>query len=221
MSARLRRPATARALGAFSLLGVAACVGLIAATGDPLSADDGTMLFVVCAFAAAGFVVARKQPLNPIGWLFLVAADCIAVFVVASFYAVLDFRHHGGRLPLGRVALALEPAWTLGVVCIALAVLLFPHGRLPSPRWRRAAQLEVLLGCWYGLVWSVAEAALPAGPGFKVDSVGNPAGRWPGFSGTAGGAAWLAAPFVVALSFAFVARQAVAWRRSSGSIASS
>ena len=53
----------------------------------------------------------------------------------AASYALLAYRL-GHRLPFGAVALLLEYSWAPASVLLGLAILLFPDGRLPSPRWR-------------------------------------------------------------------------------------
>ena len=55
----------------------------------------------------------------------------------ASFYAVADYRFHHGGLPLDWVAGLAQQGWAPTIVLAGLAVLLFPDGALPSPRWRR------------------------------------------------------------------------------------
>jgi hypothetical protein len=55
-------------------------------------------------------------------------------------------------LPLGPAALLLYQAWLPAVALFPLAILLFPDGRLPSPRWR-----WVLSG-------STAPGTTPTGP---------------------------------------------------------
>ena len=55
---------------------------------------------------------------------------------VASSYSVLDYRLHAGRLSAGWLAVLLQPTWAPAIVCAGLSVMLFPDGRLPSPRLR-------------------------------------------------------------------------------------
>jgi hypothetical protein len=53
------------------------------------------------AIAAAGLVVARRQPRNPIGWLLLGCVIVVGLGGIAARYAVLDYRldHHGRISP--------------------------------------------------------------------------------------------------------------------------
>jgi hypothetical protein len=85
-------------------------------------------------YAAVGFVVARRQPGNPIGWILITFIVVFLLSGVAGGYAALYYRfgHHG--LPLAPVAELLTPLW-------APALLLFPVVILLSRTagWRRGA----------------------------------------------------------------------------------
>ena len=102
--------------------------------------------FVGMAFLIVGVLIAARRPGNPIGWLYLVAATFISfggAGNVAEQYAYYALVGHPGSLP--------APEWMLwaGQVMLSFAfpgvlffsVLLFPDGRLPSPRWRPLAFL--------------------------------------------------------------------------------
>jgi signal transduction histidine kinase len=70
----------------------------------------------------------------------------IAFFVLASAYAVTGVAAHPGTLPAARLAGTLsECGFALVAFLIAFMLLLFPGGRLPSPRWRLVAAAGVLL----------------------------------------------------------------------------
>src|SRR6267143_3873598 len=101
-------------------------------------------LWIVMALAASGLVgalIVSAHPRHPIGWMFCAAP----LFFVASFitrqYAILALVVAPGTLPFGQ-AMAWFGFW-LEIPAIALFVLflplLFPDGRLPSPRWRPVA----------------------------------------------------------------------------------
>ena len=56
---------------------------------------------------------------------------------VARLYLVLDYREHGGRLPLGAAVIVWRGTWTIFPFLLVFpAIALFPDGRL-SPRWRK------------------------------------------------------------------------------------
>jgi hypothetical protein len=212
----LTPPRVSLALGGLTAVAVAAGCLLTVLAHDLRASFDGVLLLIVAIVAAVGLVVARRQPSNPIGWMLLVASMFFACYAVAVLYTVLDYHEHGGRLPLGRVALAAEPSWVPGFVLLGLAVALFPDGRLASRRWRVPLIVYVSAGAWFSSLWSLSLATLHVGAGFDVDEVGNYLGEQGGFSGAAAGIGWAAAPVVLLLLIAFVMRQAATWRRATG-----
>src|SRR5580658_10776368 len=93
----------------------------------------GTVAALVCL--AVGFVVARRQPASPIGWLLLGWSLLTPVVGIALLYSVLDYRIHRGTLPFGPVAVLLESGEFGIAVLAALTVLLFPDGRSQPLFW--------------------------------------------------------------------------------------
>jgi len=103
--------------------------------------DGHTVLGIGCLdriyLAAVGLVVAWYRPRNPIGWLMLALAVYVVFTIDGGLYNVLNYRL-GDRLPLAPVVLLVYHATTPMLAVIPLMILLFPDGRLPSPRWRWA-----------------------------------------------------------------------------------
>ena len=135
------------------------------------------------AFGVIGLVVAWHQPRNPVGWLLFGVSFFVTMQSDASAVSVLDYRLHRD-VPLGRLAVLLQPTWAPGIVCAALSVLLFPDGRLPSPRWRRPLWLFLAVaGVWQLGAFAIAVSAI-FGHKILVDSSGNalqnshPHGNW-------------------------------------------
>lgn len=89
------------------------------------------------SFGVCGTIVAWQRPGNPIGWLFL--ADGIGHATTAAAAPIgLAVRNADGPLVLGRLVSTLASwswPWSIALF-LPLALLLFPDGRLPSPRWR-------------------------------------------------------------------------------------
>ena len=117
---------------------LAVLVVLLAAGVFPLSLLAGQSLLSnasqVVTFlpvAAVGFLVARHQPRNPIGWLLLACATAPLLSADATLYVWLVYRL-GHRLPLGPVAVLLAMTWTILFLTLPLVILLFPDGKLPS-----------------------------------------------------------------------------------------
>ncbi len=106
-------------------------------------ADAFTFTPVLLAFAVVGAFVAGRRPRNPIGWLFLAEGLAFAAGVATSAYAA-DATRFGAASAVANWAewLGAIPG-ELGFL-FALAILVFPDGRLPSRRWRPLAWLLVL-----------------------------------------------------------------------------
>jgi hypothetical protein len=141
-------------------------------------------LLLPLAFGAIGAVVAQHQPRNPVGWLLLGVALFFTINGVASVYSVLDYRRHGGRLPGGWIAVLLQPTWAPAIVCAGLSVMLFPDGRLPSPRLRWPLRLLLAVGALWQLgAFAIAVSAITT-HNIHVDSGGDllqinhPHGAW-------------------------------------------
>jgi asparagine N-glycosylation enzyme membrane subunit Stt3 len=90
-------------LGVLIILLCAALVLLAAAAHEAQS--DIAVVIIMVSLAAVGVVVARRQPGNPLGWMFLALRALSALGVAAGAYAVLSYRL-GHHLPLRDVAVA-------------------------------------------------------------------------------------------------------------------
>jgi hypothetical protein len=211
---RLASPATALALGCLVVLLAAALVPLsIMARGNPFE-TTGIGLGIAVPFAAVGIVVARRLPRNPIGWLMLAPSLLFLVGIDAGAYDVIDYRL-GGHLPGGPVAVTLYQSWVLLLALLPLVVLLFPDGRLPSPRWRWPLRAYVALGAGFAASLTAVAVATMIEHGIHVDAIGQLTVFDHGSVGWSGATA---VTFVLFLGFwvAFAARQVVSWRRATG-----
>ncbi|GAA3141661.1 hypothetical protein GCM10017687_68030 [Streptomyces echinatus] len=113
---------------------------------------------VAClAYAFPGFVITRRRPRNPIGWLLLVSGFGAALDALAHAYAL----HAIPRDLPGATLAAWSSNWAFVVDLFPLYFLLlfFPDGRLPSVRWRIAAWF--VGGCG---VWALLFSAFVPGP---------------------------------------------------------
>jgi hypothetical protein len=186
------------ALVAWSLFGLSAALllaGVILAIADPHSGgpadpssagptlDDrvasGAVAFAIfeavifSVLAGAGAIVAARRPRNPIGWLFGVAALCLAVLMLGdALYWHAAFGDPGPH-PTAEVALWFENwAWIPALVALfSLVPLLFPTGAPPSPSWRFVGWVAGTTG----IVTLVATAFSP-GPLQNTGWVTNPVG---------------------------------------------
>jgi hypothetical protein len=132
---RARRPAAAWALAGLVLVLGAALIPLALTAGQNPLAAGGPQIAVAVSFAAVGLVVARHRPANPIGWLMLGLAVGLLIYADTGLYDVIGYRL-GHRLPLAPAVLFLYQVTEPMLGLLPLIILLFPDGRLPSPRWR-------------------------------------------------------------------------------------
>ena len=111
-------------------------------------------------FALVGFVVARRQPRNPIGWTLLGVAGFFVLSADAGLYLILDYRVHHGGLPFGPVAVLLQPGWAPAIV-LRRAGTPLPDGRLPASRWRWGVWGYLAVGAfWWAGALVVATGAI-------------------------------------------------------------
>ncbi|GAA1576898.1 hypothetical protein GCM10009789_33060 [Kribbella sancticallisti] len=103
-------------------------------------------------FASCGAVIAWHRPSNPIGWLFI--ADGLAHATTAFGAPLSQVLYDSGAPPtLQRVsATVIMWSWPWAIALfLPLALLLFPDGRLVSPRWRPVVIATVLTAPLFAL----------------------------------------------------------------------
>jgi signal transduction histidine kinase len=97
------------------------------------------------AYAVAGTLIARRQPSNPIAWLFFAMAIFLISGLTATEYGVHALVVDPGSLPAPEVVLALaEPTPMLFSVGLILLLYLFPTGSTSGRLWRVAMWITVL-----------------------------------------------------------------------------
>jgi hypothetical protein len=124
---------------------------------------------------AVGMLVAVRRPGNPLGWLMLGCGILFSLDAGSVAYSVLDYQHHHGTLPLGRLAVALQPGWAGGLVLTAGALWLYPDGHLPRGRGRRVGGTLWAAGLLFGAVMFVPWVIAAAARTVRVDANGTPA----------------------------------------------
>ncbi len=173
-SARGRRSWLRRLAGGLGALAVAEVViagGFTLGVGwswaDALEAFGATNATIGVAFAVCGAIIAWHRPRNPIGWLF--AADGLGHATAAFAPPVVQaLQDGGGPLGLQRTLTTLfvySWPWSIGLF-LPLALLLFPDGRPPSPRWRPVVIAVVVTAPLF--VLEMGAAPQPAGPSLPV-----------------------------------------------------
>ena len=126
---------------------VSLVVGLILAGANGSFQQDPTnqamLLLGFSAFMVVGALIVAHRPGNAIGWIFSAIALLAFTGQLANEYATYAYVTRPGSLP-GAILAAWYASWSWFVV-VALALvftpLLFPTGRLLSPRWRPVAWL--------------------------------------------------------------------------------
>jgi MFS family permease len=199
------------AFGALAVLSFAA--------GIPLSvlSDQAANLVIAGVIglpsAAIGVLITRRQPGNPLGWLFLVSAVCQFIGTDGGGYALLAY-HFGHHLPLASVALALDQIWGPSLVVFAVSILLFPDGRL-SRFWRWVFRVYAVAFATLLVATAVAVAGALAAHPVRVDENGGlaavdyPVGWFNAVQG-------MILVLILGLSVSFIVRQALSWRRATG-----
>jgi signal transduction histidine kinase len=173
------RGATAAVWVSVTVLSLAGAVLTVMALGDLVTSDAVSNLGAAPAavlYATLGALIVRRAG-NLIGWFLLGVGACYAVMASASAYAVLGITHPG-TLPAPELV-GLLAEWTFVPVFAALGfmLLLFPTGRLPSPRWRPIVWLGLLATAlaMIGFVVHPRLVVLPA-PGGESLAFPNPLG---------------------------------------------
>jgi hypothetical protein len=166
--------------------------------------------------AAVGWVIARHRPRNPIGWLLLAAAACAVLTDAAQLYVWLVYRL-GHHLPLGPAAVLLAFTWFTAYMTLPVAILLFPDGVLPSPRWRWVLRAYLAVTGFLLVSVYAAVVSLTVAHDVRLDASGD----LTALDHPSGGLVWLTSvhtviyPIMVAFWLSFVARLLLSWRRAS------
>jgi hypothetical protein len=98
-------------------------------------------------FSTVGAVIApRLSPKNPIGWLFCATGLFFGMSHFSAQYSRYALLTASGSPPAGEAAAwASSWVWVPGLGFAVFLLLLFPDGRLPSPRWSWFFWLGLLL----------------------------------------------------------------------------
>jgi hypothetical protein len=215
----LTSPVSVLVLSGLLLVLIAVDAPLARLAHQSINASSGSSpVWYTGAVGVLGFVLAWRRPRNPLGWMFLAVAVFLTLSEDASFYSVADYRLHHGGLPLGWVAVLAQPGWAPALALGGLAVLLFPDGALPSPRWRPVLWVYLAMaGLWMAGAEAVSVGAV-AGHDVRVD----PGGNLLGLGSTTGPYGWFGVvedvffPVLAACWLAALAAQAASYHRSSG-----
>jgi hypothetical protein len=110
-------------------------------SGTEVSPSHLFALAIPIVFALVGPLIASRQPRNPLGWLFCWIAIAAALAVFSRGYVEYWLDGNGGSRSLAETAAWYHDiSWIPFVLPAAtFLILLFPDGRLLTPRWRPVA----------------------------------------------------------------------------------
>ena len=211
-------PATALAVGVLIVVMLAGLcvVGPAEHRGLQLSRVGEIVLFL--GFGLVGVIVAWHQPRNPMGWVLFGVTFFLVLSALGNGYAYVDYRLHGGRLPLGWLAVLVSPSWAPAIVLAGLAVMLFPDGRILAGWWK--PMLWAYLGI--GALWMGGAVAISLGAVIGHHVTIDSSGGLTSLDNPTGSNAWWGAvqsvffPALAVFWLVWLAGQVLSYRRSSG-----
>jgi len=142
--------------------------------GSEAELDSAVLnLATVLTFSVVGAIIASRHPRNAIGWIFCGMGLVVGLGTLARGYAEFWLASGSGTRSLAETAAWFGSwSWVLLVyVPTSFMLLLFPDGRLPSPRWRPVAWCAGL-----GIIGFVVGLATEAGPLEDFPQIANPYG---------------------------------------------
>jgi len=146
-------------------------------TVNPTSDTPLWAMFIFIAMVASlgmvGSLVVTRQPRNPVGWILWAAATTTALSIVGPAYASSRVAADP-VVPPAIVALAWVTSFTFVATLATVVVfvpLLFPNGRLLSPRWRWAVAFTL-----FALIVGTLPSMFMPGPLSSVAAIQNPFG---------------------------------------------
>ncbi len=213
---RLASSGTATVLAVLVLMLLAGALVLSALIGQLSVLGSGPIVPVAVVYAAVGFVVARRQPGNPIGWILITFIVVFLLSGVAGGYAALYYRfgHHG--LPLAPVAALLTPLWAPALLLFPVVILLFPDGRLAARRWRWVLRAYAVAGALASAAVFAPAVTTVARHDIRLDAAGNLISTGRPHGGPLAAAGVLVLGLILVIVLSFVAHQVLSWRRATG-----
>ena len=145
------------------LLGVGTVFGNV-------DADELAFPLAALCFASVGLLIRVRQPVNPIGWVFVAAGLLVAMEAAADSYTIQargSGLSHVEELVAWMGSIAFLPLFGL----IGALFLLFPNGRPPSRRWRMVGGMGTA-----AMVMATSGLAVRVGPLEDVPWLDNPVG---------------------------------------------
>lgn len=114
--------------------------------------SDAVWALSFLAPVVVGAFLARRLPANPVGWLLALGPALVGVSIAQFEY--VDAAPYQGWPAAWLAVPGANATFTLGPALLGAALLVFPDGRLPGPRWRwpvRAVAVIVAITTLAGL----------------------------------------------------------------------
>ena len=180
MSARIAAPlawsiwALSVAFAAFGLL----FLYLNGSFDNLLDESLGIDAVFALAFPTVGAIIASRRPGNAVGWIFCAIGLCGGAEVFTVEYGIYALVTNPGSLPAGVIATWIGTwVWLPSItLTITFLLLLFPHGRLLSPRWQPVAWLAAgVTAASVALLalapWDLLDVGVPARNPFGIEGL--------------------------------------------------
>ena len=127
---------------------------------------------IMASCSTVGVLIASRRPAHPIGWLFSALGFLSGLHLFCGEYAIYALVVERESLPGGQLSVWIICwLWVPINALLAFLALLFPDGKLPSPRWRPIGWLNGVMA----VAGSFAAAFLP-GPSPWIAAIDNPFG---------------------------------------------
>ncbi len=131
---------------------------------DQATGGAGIRLPAVVTFAliaAVGLLIASRQPRNPIGWILLVGVAVSSFDLFGQNFAAFALPQSPAA---ARLVAAVAYPLNVSAALVAIMLLLFPNGRLQSPRWRVVVWLAIGAGVLQAIHRALRPGALRIAP---------------------------------------------------------
>jgi len=122
-----------------------ACTAVLAVLNGSAAGDSTYTVYLPAftAFMVVGALVVARRPANPIGWLFsTIGLLALGAHLAHEYFQYASVtRPDAQPFPVGAIWYLAWAAFPVFGLTFTFTLLLFPTGRLPSPRWRPIAWL--------------------------------------------------------------------------------
>jgi hypothetical protein len=98
--------------------------------------DQAVSVVGIIGAPVLGGLIASRRPKNPYGWVWLIFGLGLSLQLLAGAYASYALVEPGSLVAPKTIPHLLNPGGPVALTLGSFLMLLFPTGRLPSPRWR-------------------------------------------------------------------------------------